>query len=123
MPDKKKILIVEDEDDIAVLLRKRLRSEGYEATRVPDALQAMQLIQQSRPDLVILDLMLPAGGGLSVLERMRTSVFAQDTPVIVLTGMQDPAHKEKVLEHGVEAFLQKPYDPEALLSEIRRVLS
>ncbi len=123
MPDKKKILIVEDEDDIAVLLRKRLRAEGYEATRVPDALQAMQLIQQSRPDLVILDLMLPAGGGLSVLERMRISVFAQDTPVIVLTGMQDPAHKEKVLEHGVQAFLQKPYDPEALLSEIRRVLS
>ncbi len=123
MPDKKKILIVEDEDDIAVLIHKRLRSEGFEATRVPDALQAMQLIQQSRPDLVILDLMLPAGGGLAVLERMRISVFAKDTPVIVLTGMQDPAHKEKVLKHRVEAFLQKPYDPETLLSEIKRALA
>lgn len=122
MPDKK-ILVVEDEDDIAVLVSKRLRLEGYAVTRVPDALQAMQLIQKTRPDLVILDLMLPAGGGLSVLERMKMSVFAQDTPVIILTGTQDPAQKEKILELGVEAFLQKPYDPETLLSEIRRALA
>lgn len=122
MPDKK-ILVVEDEEDIAVLVSKRLRLEGYAVTRVPDALQAMQLIQKTRPDLVILDLMLPAGGGLSVLERMKMSVFAQDTPVIILTGTQDPAQKKKVLELGVEAFLQKPYDPETLLSEIRRALA
>ncbi len=77
---------------------------------------------QLGPDLIILDLMLPGGGGLGVLVRLKMSVLTNDIPVLVLTGMQDPDYKEKVLEKGVDAYLQKPYDPVELLTEIKRLI-
>jgi len=120
MDDEQKILLVEDEEDIALLLGKRLRSEGYAITRVADAVQAMQQVMRLRPNLIILDLMIPGGGGLGVLHKVRRSVLVQDTPVLVLTGTQDPEYKAKVMELGAEAYFQKPYDPIALLAEIKR---
>jgi len=121
MDAKKKILLVEDEADIALLLTRRLKSEGYAVTRVSDGVQAMQQALQVRPSLIILDLMLPGGGGMGVLEKVRRSVLTQDIPVLVLTGMQDPDYKTKVMEAGVEGYLQKPYDPVELVSEIKRL--
>jgi DNA-binding response OmpR family regulator len=120
MDNEKTILLVEDEEDIALLLGKRLRSEGYAVTRVADAVQAMQQVMRLRPNLIILDLMIPGGGGLGVLHKVRRSILVQDTPVLVLTGTQDPEHKAKVMELGAEAYFQKPYDPIALLAEIKR---
>jgi len=120
MDDEQRILLVEDEEDIALLLGKRLRSEGYAVTRVADAVQAMQQVMRLRPNLIILDLMIPGGGGLGVLHKVRRSILVQDTPVLVLTGTQDPEYKAKVMELGAEAYFQKPYDPIALLAEIKR---
>jgi len=111
MDDEQRILLVEDEEDIALLLGKRLRSEGYAVTRVADAVQAMQQVMRLRPNLIILDLMIPGGGGLGVLHKVRRSILVQDTPVLVLTGTQDPEYKAKVMELGAEAYFQKPYDP------------
>lgn len=122
MDAEKSILVVEDEEDLAVLLSTRLRSEGYAVSRVSDALQAIQQIMRLRPSLIILDLMLPGGGGLKVLERVKMSVLTHDIPVVILTGMQDPDYEAKVLEKGVDAYIQKPYDPVELMTEIKRLI-
>ena len=122
MNTEKNILVIEDEDDLAVLLSKRLRSEGYAVSRVSDGVQALQQVRRLTPSLSILDLMLPGGGGRGVLVRLTMSVLTNDIPVLVLTGMQDPDYKEKVLEKGVDGYLQKPYDPVELLTEIKRLI-
>ncbi len=122
MTTRKRILVVEDEDDIAILLGKRLRSEGYAVTRVSDGVQAMQQAMRMQPKLILLDLMLPGGGGVGVLTKLRRSFLTQDIPVVILTGMQDAKYEATAKEFGVEAYFRKPYDPVALLAEIERLI-
>ena len=123
MGEIKKIVLVEDEIDTAKVIVKRLATAGYNVMVSQDALQAFRIINEERPDLVILDLMLPGGGGLSVLERMRLSAFTTHIPVVVLTGMKDETHKKKVLDEGVDAYLEKPYEAQELLTVIKDILT
>jgi len=117
-----KILIIEDEPDIAKVVRKRLMDHDYEAICAPDGYSGVQLARKEAPDLIILDLMLPAGGGLNALQNLRLSPKTQLTPVIVLTGMQDAEYKKKVLDEGVDAYLEKPFESKALLRTIGYLL-
>ena len=119
---KKKILIIEDETDLTLVLSKRLFSAGYEPIVSMDAVAGVAETHRSMPDLIILDLMLPAGGGKSVLSNIRHSTKTMNIPVMVLTGMQDDATKKKILEIGVDAYMQKPFVIEDVLSEIKRIL-
>ena len=119
---KKKILIIEDEPDLAKVLAKHLLSAGYEVMISMDAIYGVAEVRKFAPDLLILDLMLPGGGGLAVLNNMRMSTKSMNIPVIVLTGMQDEVYKKKVLALGVEGYMQKPYDSQTILSEVKRVL-
>lgn len=122
MTANQNILLVEDEDDIAVLLGMRLEAEGYSVTRVANADEALERAAELRPGLMILDLMLPGEGGLGVLWKLRKTSPVPDTPVIVLTGMQDEEYEGQVKELEVAAYLQKPYDPAELLREVELVL-
>jgi DNA-binding response OmpR family regulator len=88
-----------------------------------DAYQGIALIHKENPDLIILDLMLPAGGGKFVLENIRFSRQSRYIPIIVLTGITDPEYKKKILEEGVDAYLEKPYDPDILIKTIRDILN
>ena len=117
-----KILIVEDEPDVLRVLQKRLHDAGFEILGAVDAYQAMNMIHKNKPDLVILDLMIPAGGGLSVLKNIRASMYVNFTPVIVLTGTENEEYRQNAIDAGVEAYLQKPYDSQELLNEINRIL-
>jgi DNA-binding response OmpR family regulator len=117
-----KILIIEDEPDIAKVVRKRLMDHDYEAICAPDSYSGVQLARREAPDLIILDLMLPAGGGLRALQNLRLSTNTQNTPVVVLTGMQDPEYKRKVIQEGVDAYLEKPFESKALLRTIGYLL-
>jgi len=120
--EKKKILIVEDDADVARLLSARLKSAGYEALIASDAIQGVQFAHRQKPDLIILDLMLPAGDGLSVLENLRLSAYSSHIPIIVLTGIKDEDYKNKAMEKGVNAYFQKPYDADELLNAIKDIL-
>ena len=115
------ILIVEDDADLALALSVRLQSEGYRVARAPDALMALSMVRSQEPDLVILDLGLPAGGGLMFLERLRALANLPFIPVIVLTARDETA-RDPAMAAGAQAFLQKPADNEVLLGEIRRLL-
>ncbi|MCP4653499.1 MAG: response regulator [Candidatus Omnitrophica bacterium] len=120
--EPKKIVLVEDEPDTAKVILKRLITEGYNVMITEDAPQAIRIIHDERPNLVILDLMLPGGGGLTVLQRMKLSTFTVAIPVIVLTGMKDEAYKNKIMAEGVEAYLEKPYEAKELLDTIKCLL-
>jgi DNA-binding response OmpR family regulator len=116
------VLIVEDEQDVAIVLAKRLKDEGFEVIMAQDAYEGFSLALKDKPDLVLLDLMLPAGGGLQVLQNIRNSSKIMDMPVVVITGIKDVEYEQKVLKAGVEAYLEKPYDFEQLKGIIQKIL-
>lgn len=122
---KKKILVVEDDEELTHLLHKRIVLAGFDVRVVPDALLGVQELRQFRPDLVILDLMLPAGGGLKVLEAMKTSIYSAYTPVLVISGMErqsQPGMFERMEKMGISGFLKKPFEGNLLVEEIRKIL-
>ena len=118
----KKILIIEDEDDIAMLLQMRLHQGGYSISRAADGTSALTEARKEKPDLIILDLMLPAVTGTFVLQEIRECADIADTPVIVLTGMQGEEIKQRVLNQGVQGYMQKPYNADELLLKIRELV-
>lgn len=117
-----KILIIEDNVDIAELLRDSLSREGFEVVICNDACQGVQFTHKTKPDLILLDLMLPAGGGFSVLENIKLSGYTKTIPVVVLTASKDEEHKKKAIDMGVDEYLEKPYDNNQLISVIRRII-
>ena len=117
-----KILIIEDEPDTAKVVAKRLTQSSFEVVVAIDAYEGVKFVHKERPDLVILDLMLPAGGGLSVLKNMRMTAEIRYIPVVVLTGIKNEDYKQQILDEGVEAYLEKPYEPDVLISTIQDIL-
>lgn len=117
----KKILIVEDDQDAALAVGVMLRRRGFDVTSAADAITAVAMARRESPDLIILDMGLPAGGGDAVLERLRSLVQTAITPVIVLTGLD--ISREHVIEAGAQDLLRKPVDATHLLGAVTRVLT
>lgn len=118
-----KILIVDDDPDLRQALRLRLRANRYEIVTAADGYSAIAQAYKEHPNLIILDLGLPAGDGFVVLDRLQKDDKLSNIPVIVLTA-RDPQSSERVaLESGAAAFFQKPADNAELLNVIRATLS
>jgi CheY-like chemotaxis protein len=117
-----KILIVEDDQDTRQLLKIRLESQGYETAFAADAVGAISTARQERPDLILLDMGLPGGDGVVVMERLKTFPALESIPVIVVSAREPGATSARAAEAGAEAYLQKPIDVYALLDAIHRVL-
>ncbi|MFA5204607.1 MAG: response regulator [Lentisphaeria bacterium] len=123
MPPRKKILIVDDDQDLVVGLAVRLRKVGgYDVIMAADGLGGITKAQREKPDLIILDLGLPVGDGFSVLERLKTLTTTALIPVIVLSARDPGEAQNAVLDMGADAFFQKPADNDQLLAVIRKVL-
>lgn len=118
-----KILIVDDDPDLRQALRLRLRANHYETVSAADGYSAIAQAYKEHPDLIILDLGLPAGNGFVVLDRLQKDDKLSMIPVIVLTA-RDPQSTEKLaLQCGAAAFFQKPADNTELLNVIHTTLS
>jgi DNA-binding response OmpR family regulator len=115
---KKKILIIEDDYDLSALIMRHLRSADFDVLNVGDVIQGVQFARKEIPDLIVLDLMIPGGGGLKVLERLNQIPETQSIPIVVLTGVRDEETKKKVLEAGAVEYLEKPYNAQELLRSI-----
>ena len=117
------ILVVEDDLDIRTLLDVELRAAGYETAFAHDGASALGLIRATHPDLILLDIGLPAGDGFTVIERLQHFPQLQGIPVIVVTARIDPETRDRAFAVGAKAFVEKPFDAEALLATIDQVLS
>ena len=122
MEQKKKILIVDDERDIVKALMIRLQGAGYEVVTAFDGAQGVFMAHKEKPDLIILDIRMPAGDGFSVAQRLKRSTHTFTIPVIFLTGSPETNAEEKARALGARFYIKKPYDPEELLDAIRRAL-
>jgi DNA-binding response OmpR family regulator len=100
-------------------LSAKLKANGYDVVSAMDALTAISVAHKETPDLVLLDLGLPAGGGFLTLERMRNLADFASTPIIVLSARDPAGNKERALEGGAVAYFQKPPDNHELLTAIR----
>jgi DNA-binding response OmpR family regulator len=117
-----KILIVDDDPDLRQALKLRLRANHYDTVHAVDGYSAIALAYKEQPNLIILDLGLPAGNGFVVLDRLQADDKLSSIPVIVLTARDAQSSEQRVLEAGAAAFFQKPADNAELLSVIRATL-
>lgn len=118
-----KILVIEDEEVVVRATTRTLRGAGYEVAQAGDAIAAISAARRELPDLVILDLGLPAGSGTAVLERLRALTITSLTPVIVVTGGASSNQVMDLDAAGVDAILQKLVSPQALLEAVEAALS
>jgi DNA-binding response OmpR family regulator len=122
MGQKKKILIVDDERDIVKTLMIRLQGAGYEVVTAFDGAQGIFVAHKEKPDLILLDIRMPAGNGFSVAEKLKHSMNTSSIPVIFLTGSPEKNAEERAMTLGARFYIKKPYDPEELLDAIKRAL-
>ena len=118
----KKILIVDDDPDVRQGMHIRLKANHYDTFFAIDALSGITEARKHEPDLIILDLGLPAGDGFVVMERLKANPYLAVIPVIVVSARDVLANKERALKAGAKAFLQKPVDNAELLKVIRQAL-
>ena len=122
MDQKKKILIVDDERDIVKALMIRLKANGYEVVTAFDGAQGVFMAHKEKPDLIILDIRMPAGDGFSVAERLKSSMYTFSIPIIFLTGSPERDAEGRAMELGARFYIKKPYDPEELLDAVKRAI-
>ena len=120
--NNKKILVVDDDPDVRLGLQLRLNAHHYDTIFAVDGVASIAEARKEMPDLMILDLGLPAGDGFSVLERMKANEKLSSIPVIVLSGRDRVGNRDRALKAGAKTFLQKPIANEKLLAVIRLVL-
>jgi len=119
---QKKILIVDDERDIVKALMIRLQSNGYNVVAAFDGAQGIFMANKEVPDLVILDIRMPAENGFGVAEKLKQSDRTDQIPIIFLTGSPERNAEERAMGLGVRFYIKKPYDPEELLDAVKRAL-
>ncbi|MEW6377064.1 MAG: response regulator [Thermodesulfobacteriota bacterium] len=117
---KRKILVVDDEQDVAKALKVRLKAHGYDVVLAFDSVQAFSMAQKEKPNLIILDIMIPGGGGFAVAERLKQSTDTRDIPIVILTGIA--GCEERAYKAGACFYLMKPYDPPILLDAVKKAM-
>ena len=118
----KKVLIVEDDADVRLGCHLLLKANGYESFLAADATSAVGEALKHRPDLIILDLGLPGGGGFAVLDRLRANTYLAVIPVVVVSAKDVYGNKPRALTAGAKAYVQKPWNDTELLAIIGELL-
>ncbi|MGI9388107.1 MAG: phosphate regulon transcriptional regulator PhoB [Methyloligellaceae bacterium] len=116
------VLIVEDEAPLVTLLRYNLERAGYEVAEAFDGEEALQSVEERRPDLILLDWMLPAVSGLEVCRQLRRKTVTRSVPVIMLTARGDEADRVRGLDSGADDYVTKPFSPTELVARVRAVI-
>jgi two-component system alkaline phosphatase synthesis response regulator PhoP len=120
--DRKRILVVDDEIYIVHILEFTLTMEGYEVLTAADGEEALRRLEQDRPDLVVLDIMMPKVDGYEVLRRIRADEEFRQLPVILLSAKGRPLDRETGLDIGADDYIVKPFSPRRLLEKIQDLL-
>lgn len=117
----KKVLIVDDEADILEIISYNLIKEGYEIQTAKNGIEALEKVEPFKPDLVILDIMMPKMSGVEVCKILRSKPEYNDTLIIFLTALNDESSQIKGLETGADDFISKPISPKVLVSRVNAI--
>jgi two-component system alkaline phosphatase synthesis response regulator PhoP len=119
---KKKIAIIEDEPDISELLAYNLEKEGYTVVRSFDGGEGLKLIRQERPDLILLDLMLPTMDGLEICQALKRDDPTKEIPIIMITAKSEESDVVVGLQLGADDYITKPFSPKVVLARVKAAL-
>jgi len=117
----KKILVVDDERHIVRLVEVNLTRAGYDVATAYDGIEALEVVKKARPDMIVLDVMMPRMDGFEVLKRLQADEETQNIPVIMLTAKAQDADIFKGWSSGVSSYLTKPFNPRELLTFVERI--
>jgi DNA-binding response OmpR family regulator len=120
--DKKKILVIDDEVSIAEVLKIRLEAAGYQVELAFDGEEGLNKARTVKPDLIILDIMLPKMNGYEICRMLKYDKNFMKIPIIMLTAKVREADKKMGKEVGTNAYIEKPFEPEVLLEKINNLL-
>jgi len=121
--DKKRILLVDDETELAEMVKLRLEANNYEVLIAYDGKQGLDLARKEKPDLIILDLMLPKIDGYRVCRMLKFDEKYKKIPIILFTSRAQDDDKATGLEVGADAYITKPFEPQVLLDKMRELIS
>lgn len=116
---KKKILVVDDEPHIVNLVRLTLSGEKYEVYSAYSGQEALRLAQQIRPDLILLDIMMPNMDGYQVCEELRKDKRTANVPIMILSAKSQLVDKFKSINVGADDYVVKPFDPDELIKRVK----
>jgi DNA-binding response OmpR family regulator len=116
------LLVVDDDEDIVKSLGIRLKEQGFKVFAAQDAYQAVMMSHKRRPDLLILDIGMPAGSGFTVMQNLSISIHTQAIPVIILTALDDEETRDEAEDMGALRYFVKPYEFDKLLLAVNEIL-
>ena len=120
---KKKILVVDDEPQIVRLLSSRLKANNFDVVVAYDGYQCVQVAERELPDLILLDIKMPLGGGIRAIEILKGMPATKNIPIIFITAFPSQGVKKLVMDLGAEDLISKPFDSEALIEKINTILN
>jgi len=120
--NRKQILIVEDDETISSVLRMRLKSSGYDLFQARNGEEALALLENELPDLILLDLMMPTMGGWETCRRIRQNERTKKIPIFIVSALRSENDKQQAKLYGANEIFVKPVDLDSLLKKIRSYL-
>jgi DNA-binding response OmpR family regulator len=121
--DVRTVLVADDDEDILELVSFRLERAGYEVVTARDGAAALATAQERRPDLAVLDVMMPGLNGYEVTQRLRADDATRDIPVILLTARVQEADVNRGFEAGADDYLRKPFSPQELRARVQAIIA
>jgi len=122
MDERKKILVIDDEEDIQKLLKIRLEQEGFTVVTAGDGERGIQTAELEKPDIIIMDIMMPNMDGYSCLKEVRKSQKIKDTPVLMLSGKEEEKIRDLFAFQKISGYVEKPFELDTLVMKIKEIL-
>ncbi|GAB4313295.1 MAG: hypothetical protein Kow0059_04450 [Candidatus Sumerlaeia bacterium] len=116
------ILAVDDEMDILLIVKTALEGEGYKVVTAANGFDALATAEDIRPDLILLDIMMPEMDGFEVLDQLRRNENTMHIPIIMLTGVSEILKKKEALDKGITYYINKPFDYQTLVSKVKMAI-
>ncbi len=117
-----KIVLIEDSKSLGAALSAALKAKGHEVCWVSDGREGFSCVKKNKPDIVLLDLMLPHVSGYEICQRVKTDDTIWKTPVMIMSTLTKPEQKDRATDAGADHFIAKPYDLQTTLAEIEKAL-
>lgn len=120
--EKRKVLLADDEEDIKLVIQMYLETSGYEVVTAYDGLDAIEKAKETKPDLILMDIMMPVIDGIEVTRQIKSLEETKHIPVVMLTAAAQSAMVERAMKAGASDYISKPFEPENLKNIVDQIL-